>query len=230
MDEAIPNEVTRLFEMAVLVDGRISDRKRRLFALACVRRSLEMLTDPRSVRAVVVAERYADGSASEEERATAEAAAFEAHAEMRENRLTGGDLVPWTWQGEQMTRAAALLVSHGLYYAEDVADYVRRALSVPDWRGEHAEEAVQCRLLRDIVGLWPPLLPPVEPLWLAAHDGAVVRLAQAVYDEQAFDLLPILADALEDAGCTDARLLDHCRQPGEHVRGCWVIDWLLAKQ
>ena len=58
----------------------------------------------------------------------------------------------------------------------------------------------------------------------------VVQLAQAIYDDRAFDRIPILADALEEAGCTEAAILGHCRQPGEHVRGCWVVDLLLGKE
>ena len=57
----------------------------------------------------------------------------------------------------------------------------------------------------------------------------VVQLAQSIYDDRAFDRLPILADALEEAGCTDAAILDHCRGPGPHVRGCWAVDLLLGK-
>jgi hypothetical protein len=62
------------------------------------------------------------------------------------------------------------------------------------------------------------------------NDGAVVKLAESIYTERAFDRLPILADALEDAGCTDAAVLDHCRGPGPHVRGCWVVDLVLGKE
>jgi hypothetical protein len=62
--------------------------------------------------------------------------------------------------------------------------------------------------------------------WLTS---TVTSLAQAIYTDRAFDRLPILADALEDAGCTNQDILAHCRQPGEHVRGCWVVDLLLAK-
>ena len=69
----------------------------------------------------------------------------------------------------------------------------------------------------------------LDSRWLAWNGGTIHHLAQAIYDERAFDRLPILADALEDAGCTDAAILDHCRQPGEHVRGCWVVDLLLGK-
>jgi hypothetical protein len=57
-----------------------------------------------------------------------------------------------------------------------------------------------------------------------------VNLAQTIYDQRAFDQMSNLADALEDAGCTDAAILDHCRSPGPHVRGCWVVDLLLDKQ
>jgi hypothetical protein len=65
--------------------------------------------------------------------------------------------------------------------------------------------------------------------WLAWNENTVPRLAQTIYDERAFDRLPILADALEEAGCTDTAILDHCRQPGEHYRGCWAVDLLLGK-
>ena len=70
----------------------------------------------------------------------------------------------------------------------------------------------------------------IDPGWLAWNDGTVPKLAHAIYDERAFDRMPILADALEDAGCNDADILRHCREPGEHVRGCWVIDLLLGKE
>jgi hypothetical protein len=70
----------------------------------------------------------------------------------------------------------------------------------------------------------------VNSTWLAWNDGTVRKIAQAIYEERAFDRMPILADALEDAGCDAADLLRHCREPGEHVRGCWVIDLLLGKE
>ena len=65
--------------------------------------------------------------------------------------------------------------------------------------------------------------------WLAWNDGTIRKMAQVIYGDRAFDRLPLLADALEDAGCTDADILGHCRTPGEHVRGCWVVDLLLGK-
>jgi hypothetical protein len=57
----------------------------------------------------------------------------------------------------------------------------------------------------------------------------VVKLARAVDKSQEWDRMPVLADALEDAGCTDAELLAHLRSPGPHVRGCWAIDLLLGR-
>ena len=59
--------------------------------------------------------------------------------------------------------------------------------------------------------------------------GTVSRIAQRIYEDRAFDRMPVLADALEDAGCADADVLAHCRRPAGHVRGCWVIDLLLGK-
>ena len=64
---------------------------------------------------------------------------------------------------------------------------------------------------------------------LAWGSGIVQRLAQAIHEDRAFDRLPILGDALEDAGCLDAELLSHLRSPGPHVRGCWAVDLILGK-
>ncbi|MBY0522733.1 MAG: hypothetical protein K2R98_05020 [Gemmataceae bacterium] len=69
----------------------------------------------------------------------------------------------------------------------------------------------------------------VDPSWLDWSSGTVRKLAQVIYEQRTFDRLPILADALEDAGCSDADILTHCRQPGEHVRGCWALDLILGK-
>jgi hypothetical protein len=57
----------------------------------------------------------------------------------------------------------------------------------------------------------------------------VLGLAWAANDERRLEALPVLADALEDAGCTDRALLGHCRSGLRHVRGCWAIDLLLGR-
>ncbi len=66
-----------------------------------------------------------------------------------------------------------------------------------------------------------------DPSWLTS---TAVAIAQGMYESRDFSAMPILADALQDAGCDNADILDHCRGVGPHVRGCWVIDQLLGKQ
>jgi hypothetical protein len=98
---------------------------------------------------------------------------------------------------------------------------------------EHAELAVQAALVRDIFG--NPFRPvSVDPAWLTP---TVVSLVQAAYDERPLPSgeleparLAVLADALEEAGCTDAEILTHLRSPGPHVRGCWALDLVLGKE
>jgi hypothetical protein len=91
------------------------------------------------------------------------------------------------------------------------------------------ERRAYAALVRDIYG--NPFRPArVDPAWLAWNEGTVPKIARAIYDERAFERLPILADALEDAGCDEAHILNHCRGPGVHVRGCWVVDLLLGKE
>ena len=89
--------------------------------------------------------------------------------------------------------------------------------------------ARQTDLIRDIFGN-PFRSTPVNPSWLKWNGGVVRKMAEAIYEERRFAELPILADALEDAGCSDSDLLSHCRGAGPHVRGCWVVDLILGKQ
>src|SRR5262249_7945925 len=96
------------------------------------------------------------------------------------------------------------------------------------WHDQPGRLAVEFQppLLRDIFGdLFRPVA--VDPSWLTP---TVTTLAQTVYDDRAFERLPILPDALEEAGCDNADIVNHCRRPGPHVRGCWVVDLLLGRQ
>jgi hypothetical protein len=68
------------------------------------------------------------------------------------------------------------------------------------------------------------------PAWLLWNDGTVPRLAQGIYEGRRFEDMPILHDALIDAGCDNQDILHHCKSPGPHVRGCWVVDLLLGKE
>lgn len=82
-----------------------------------------------------------------------------------------------------------------------------------------------CEQFRCVVG--NPFRPVAfAPSW---RTETAVVLASGIYAERAFDRLPILADALEEAGCDHPDVLSHCRGPGPHVRGCWVVDGVLGK-
>ena len=91
------------------------------------------------------------------------------------------------------------------------------------WNDE--DEQLGCKLIRDIFG--NPFRPvTLDPRW---QSSTVLDLARTIYDERAFERLPILADALMDSGCDSDEVINHCRSEGPHVRGCWVVDLILAK-
>jgi hypothetical protein len=121
---------------------------------------------------------------------------------------------------------------------------LRRPLVIPgkiveDW-GEswddlmHAvredESPWQANILRDIVNNPFRPTPAVNRSWQIWRDGTVVRLAQSIYEEMAFHRMPMLAHAIEEAGCANSEILNHCRGQGQHVRGCWLLDLVLAKE
>jgi hypothetical protein len=88
------------------------------------------------------------------------------------------------------------------------------------------EERIVAAIIRDVVG--NPFRPvAVDPFWLTP---SVVAVAQSIYEDRRFEDMPILADALEEAGCHDADILAHCRSEGPHFRGCWAVDLLLGKE
>jgi hypothetical protein len=92
------------------------------------------------------------------------------------------------------------------------------------------ERKAHAFLVRDVFGNPFRPAPTLAPSVLSWDSGTVPNLATAIYEERAFNRLPILADALEDAGCSDAAILGHCRGGGEHARGCWVVDLVLGKE
>jgi len=86
--------------------------------------------------------------------------------------------------------------------------------------------AYLCDLPRDIFG--NPFRPVTfSPEW---RSDTAVSLVRQMYDAREFSAMPILADALQDAGCDRDDILDHCRGPGPHVRGCWVCDLVMGKE
>lgn len=104
-----------------------------------------------------------------------------------------------------------------------LSDRKLRLISTAD--GFIAQWSMQSVQMRDVVG--NPFRPVVvDPSWLTP---AVVSLAKQIYDSRNFSLMPSLSDALQDAGCEEEDILNHCRSAGPHVRGCWVVDLVLGK-
>jgi hypothetical protein len=230
--------------MLEFLHGRASDRKRRLFACASLRRVWHVLTDARSRAAIEVAERYAEGAASAGELAQAHERAIEA-AEAAEgpadHAAAAAILVMRSVTPRDIVRKAPTLAAWATRYAAEYAAGPVRFRSPASVKARaraprYAERAVQCGLLHDLFGnpFRPP--PPIDPRWLTWEAGTVKRLAQAAYDERDLpagtldqDRLAVLADALEEAGCQDGQILGHLRYGGDHVRGCWALDLVLGK-
>jgi hypothetical protein len=209
-------------EILFWLKDRSSDRKMRLFGLACCQRIAHLFPDRRSKSALVILEHYADGQCSNDELRSACEAANEAYLEREVGQSE--------YNMADTALEALLHTGLGIFRA---ADYAASALAedrldlTTDWNTlRAAERKYQCKLLREVIG--NPFHPvTVDPSWLTS---TVLILAQGIYQEKAFDRMPILGDALQEAGCTNADLLNHCRQPGEHVRGCWAVDLLLGKR
>jgi hypothetical protein len=213
------------YDMLDRLRGKSSDRKVRLFACACCRRVWHLLPNEPSRNAVVVAEEYADGLRSRKDLKAARDAVNATIPEADSDDLSPAPAGPSDW-----ARMAANGTVWTCNYAKDdcAADTVARDARYAVNPGERAEARSQCHLLRDILG--NPFRPaPLNPAWLTWREGTIPKLAEAIYADRAFDRLPILADALQDAGCDNADILNHCRGSGPHVRGCWVVDLLLGK-
>jgi hypothetical protein len=211
--------------LAFLYGGEVSARKLGLFACGYCRQVWHLLTDERSRVCVEVGERSADGLAGKEKFAAAERAAAAAFIERRLSALKDLRLVPQVHAALAATDVAMRHCQWVFGARVEVANPLTRALI------KQREEArpLLVRLLRDIFG--NPFRPfAVPPGCLRWHDGLLVSMAQRMYEARDFADMPILADALEDAGCDDQSILGHLRGPGPHVRGCWVVDLLLAKQ
>jgi hypothetical protein len=232
------------------IGRRASPRKFRLFAAGCCRQFWHLLRDERSRQAVEIAEECIDRRIDHGTRIAAAARAFDATVflrRMREQEIavhprrqpptvaasrsvliqTLGDLIRVAGPGpepshrcpeEQAAHVAFRLTAWSSFGGYDAAEGALALSPGEAYRGF-------CHLLRCVFGN-PFRQPAARAAWKTA---AVLALARAVYDERRFSDLPILADALEEAGCDNADLLAHCRGPGPHVRGCWAVDLLLAK-
>ncbi len=215
------------------VRGRTSARKLRLFACACCRRLDQLLVDDRSRQALSTSERYADGTATEDELRTAQRALKTAWDEVvagREAVELEGKLITVraeAWAAQAVMKAVALESPESAW-----SDVKRAALEVANWDLDAARKlsmATWEAVVRDIFG--NPVRPvQLEPEWLQRNGGCVKELARVIYEERRFEEMPILADALLDVGCYDETILGHCRAETGHMLGCWLVDSLLGRK
>jgi hypothetical protein len=209
--------------MAILefLRGKASDRKLRLFGCACCRRVWHVLDDERCRSAIEVAERFVEGEATNEERNRAFRAACKARD--RHPQPTGRRAA------DERTCAyyavSYVVGAQGTTAARNAAAYVLRHFEWKDPDHLAAERARIRNLSLDVFG--NPFRPvAVEPDW---RTSTVIALATGIDESLDFTAFPILADALQDAGCENPDLLNHCREAGDHARGCWAIDAILGK-
>jgi hypothetical protein len=205
---------------------KAADRKLRLFGVACCYRMIEdMRVDSRCQNAIEVVERFADGEVAE--------------TEVDKARDEVGQCGFGNWVSACEWLSAASGFSGGATHrAWQVAAFAATGLfqllfqhvgtigqSDAKQRVLAAESKGQTDLLRDIFGNTFRTVA-LDPAWLTS---TVTALAQQMYESRDFGAMPILADALQDAGCDSDDVLGHCRGPGPHVRGCWVVDLVLGK-
>jgi len=207
-----------LIRLHYRVAKRPSTRKIYLYCCACARRVWQVIQDTRLRQAIETAELFADGLVAREKVTFAglEVEMFDRFDVETEPESDQFALVLALGNPTQTSHAAAQLAGWA----------ARRGQEPYNAEVCDAEYVVQASLLRCIFG--NPFRPvTVSPAWQTAN---VLELARTIYDERAFDRMPILADALEEAGCTNREILSHCRGAGPHVRGCWVVDLLLGKE
>jgi hypothetical protein len=214
--------------------GNVSERKLRLLAVACCRRVWPLIKESKCRTAVDVAEGFAVGAVSAEEltaayeeaddviswlrdTASAEEAAFAAF------QAAGVDL-----DVRILAEAAANAVAYSAGCEKNGSTSPPADVAAFE-AAEAAELSAQADLVRCIFGNPLRAKPAIDPSWLAWNDSIVQRLAQGIYDERAFERMPVLGDALEEAGCLDHEVLAHSRSPGPHARGCWLVDVLTGR-
>jgi hypothetical protein len=196
---------------------RLSARKLRLIVCARARQSWEHLTDRRSQLAIEIAEAYADGRVPERERRwaiDAAQAAVLAHSN-RYAQWVADDVDP------RLTRETAM-------QRIDAADLARGTATLYPHRWLDAPNLAP--VVRDLLGNPFQPEPAIDPTWLEWNRGIVRAMAEEIYESHRFEQLPILADALEEAGCADRTILQHCRGPDLHARGCWLLGAILGRE
>ena len=189
--------------MVELVLGKTSGRKLRLLICAICRRGIDNIRASSHQNGLEVAEQYADGVASDDDR----------HTAYRETTFRKRKNWP------QMHFEAMV---HNALAPDDELAPLNALHRVSNPRAR----TFQTALLREMFG------NPFRPVAFSHswRTDTALSLARQMYESRDFSAMPILADALQDAGCDNEAILNHCRQPGEHVRGCWVVDLVLGKE
>jgi hypothetical protein len=213
MTEAEWLECTDPQKMLEFLRDKVSDRRLRLTACAGFRKMMHLLPF-RDLRNVIsVEEQYADGAIGKQD---ANDARIKAHTAMLQVPYKPPKTMTARWLAETLVHMA----SSGWMIATNQAEVT----------------AYDLQLIYDIFSN-PFRSVIVDPRWLTWDGSTIPKLAQEIYDERKMPegtldntRLAVLADALEEAGCTNADILDHCRKSSTHVRGCWVVDLLLGKE
>jgi hypothetical protein len=197
---------------------RPNARRFRLFVVYCCQQDSEAFPHPRDRRVIQIAEQLADGQAGEADRVSAEQILFEMRADL-EVDVECAFLIPLCLVARELDAEDALSCARDMALRAEFMDGRFKGMEVEMYH----EQAV---IIRDLFGN-PFRLVAFDPRWRTSD---VLGLARAIYEDRAFDRMPILADALMDAGCADDQVLAHCRGDGPHVRGCWVVDLVLGKE
>jgi hypothetical protein len=208
--------------LAFLRTHAASPRKMRLLAAACCRHQLELLTRPECLDAIRTVELFADGRSTK-------AALKRARQAMRRLRATAPATEVATWRAYWAVECAAtenafsMTPGELLHSARFAAEESHR---VAEYIGD---------LIFEIFNNPFRASPTIAPAILAFDGGIVTKLARSAYDERGIAdamldpaCLAVLADALEEAGCDNAELLEHLRGGHHHVRGCWAVDVVLG--
>jgi hypothetical protein len=199
--------------------AQYTDRKFRLFACACCRRVWNSLRDSRSRKAVHVAEKFCDGLAAANELEQAHYEATKAAFDLDEANRLSAQASP------ELAHAHAPIFATFLVCGSHAAAFTP-ALTYNSKVESITKRISQCELIKEIFG--NPFRPiSTDPRWLTP---AIRERVRNIYDERRFDLMPELASMLENQGCDNADILDHCRRRADHVRGCWVLDLILGRR
>jgi hypothetical protein len=200
----------------------VSVRKLRLFGIACCHRIWDLLPDERSRAAVNLCEHFADHP---EAQASLDAAWKLANNVLLdlENDADGKETAAYAVRHacEEKINPAICSVSAEMLRLANLLSPLKNSSTV--------QRRWQCNLLREIIGN-PFRVSSIDQALSMQTLGTAIALARSIYSDKSFNCVPLLGDALEDAGCLNPAILAHCHATRAHVRGCWVVDLVLGKQ